>query len=140
MHSSQARRKTIKQIIFWTIILGAFIALFVPVLTNAQPANVCEVFGNCAANIDQYSGGGTDSLAQLILTIAYTVVYILGAVSVLFMIIGGYSMISSGGDSAKYKKGLDTVKNAIIGIILSIASFAIVSVIGSVFSTINIGG
>ncbi len=139
MHSFQARRKTIKQIIFWTIILGAFVALFVPILASAQPADVCEVFGNCATGIDQYSGGGTNSLAQLILTIAYTLVYIFGAISVLFMVFGGYTMISSGGDSAKYKKGLETVKNAIIGIVLSIASFAIVSVIGSVFSTVDIG-
>lgn len=138
MHSSQSRKKTIKQIIFWTVILGACIALFVPVLASAQPANVCEVFGNCAANIQQYSGGGTSTLASLILTISYSIVYILGALSVLFMIIGGYSMISSGGDSTKYKKGLDTVKSAIIGIVLAITSFAIVSVLGSIFSTVNI--
>ena len=136
----QAREKTIRQIIFWTVIVTGIMALFIPILIKAQPANVCEVFGNCTAGIDQYSSGGTNNAAKLILSIAYAAVYIIGAIATLFIIIGGYSMISSSGDPTKYKKGLETVKNAIVGVILAIVSFALVSVIGNIFSTTDVIG
>ena len=138
MHSFQARKKTIRQIIFWMVIVGALIALFVPVLTHAQPANVCEVFGNCTAGIDQYSGGGSENISKFFLNIAYAAVFISGALAVLFMVIGGYKMISSNGDAKKYGEGLNTVKNAAIGVALAILSFTIVTVVGNIVSTSDI--
>lgn len=138
MGTLASRRKLIKQIILWTVITVGFLALFIPVFTKAQPADVCEVFGNCAGGIQRFSQGGTNSFVDLLLTIAYIFVYILGAVAVLFMVIGGYNMVSSNGDPKKYGSGLDTLKYAVLGLIIAIASFAIVTVIGGVFSTIDI--
>jgi hypothetical protein len=138
MGTLASRRKLIKQIIFWTIITVGFLALFIPVFTKAQPADVCEVFGNCAGGIERFSQGGTNSFVDLLLSIAYIFVYILGAVAVLFMVIGGYNMVSSNGDPKKYGAGLDTLKYAVLGLIIAIASFAIVTVVGGIFSTIDI--
>lgn len=52
---------------------------------------------------------------------------ILGVVSVLMIIIGGFRYVLSGGDQAGIKSAKDTIMYAIIGLIVALLSFAIVS-------------
>lgn len=71
-------------------------------------------------------------LEDLIGKIVNTVLIIVGIVAVLYLIYGGVTYITAGGDAEKATKGRTTITNAIIGIIIIAASLAIYNyVIGS---------
>lgn len=65
-------------------------------------------------------------------TIANTMIYIIGAIAVLFLILGGLRYVTSNGDPKNVTAAKDTILYAIIGIVVAILSFAAVNfVIGA---------
>lgn len=80
---------------------------------NDQPANL---FGN----------------AGIFSTITNTLLFILGAISVIMIIVGGLRYVISGGDSAAVSAAKNTILYAIVGVIVAILAYAIINfVIGS---------
>jgi len=61
--------------------------------------------------------------------LAYAIL-LAGLLSVVFIIIGGFSFILSGGAEDKIKQAVGTIRYAIIGLIITILSVIIVSAIG----------
>ena len=51
---------------------------------------------------------------------------IAGAVAVLYLIVGGFLYITAGGDEGKIDKAKNTIKNAIIGIVVILLALVIV--------------
>ncbi len=62
------------------------------------------------------------------LTAVYTIV---GALSVVFILVGAVQYVISGGDPASTKRAKETVMYAIIGLLVSLLAFGIVNVITS---------
>lgn len=60
-------------------------------------------------------------------TVADTLIFIVGAVSVIMLIIGGLRYVLSGGESAAVKSAKDTILYAIIGIVVAALAFALVN-------------
>lgn len=56
-----------------------------------------------------------------------TALIILGVVAVLMIIIGGFRYVLSGGDPAGTKSAKDTILYALIGLVVALLSFALVS-------------
>jgi len=56
-----------------------------------------------------------------------------GILSVLYIFIGGLKFIFSGGMEDRVKIAINTIRYAIIGLIVTILSFTIISVVGRVF-------
>ena len=52
-----------------------------------------------------------------------------GAIAVVFIIIGGYQYIASGGNEETAEKGKKTLVNAIIGIVVIVLAYAIINVL-----------
>ena len=77
--------------------------------------------GTCNANAK------TDDLKTVIGTIINTILFILGAVAVLMVIIGGIQYTTSAGDPALAKKGRETVIYAIIGLVIAFLAYAIIN-------------
>ncbi|MDB5182069.1 MAG: rane protein of unknown function [Candidatus Saccharibacteria bacterium] len=69
----------------------------------------------------------TDADATKIQSILAVVFTVIGAMSVLFIVIGGMRYISSQGDPGEIAKAKNTLIYAIIGLLVSIASVAIVT-------------
>lgn len=70
-----------------------------------------------------------DTKVKSILTIVFTLI---GAISVLFVVIGGMRYISSQGDPQNIAKAKGTIIYAIVGLLVSITAVAIVTfVVGS---------
>jgi Type IV secretion system pilin len=90
--------------------------------------NPCPIIGN--AQID----GSREGLSGIILTIAQFAVYILGAIAVLFLVYGGFLYVTDDGSGSKAKQGGTIFRNAVVGLILAIAAFAIVNVVGTLVS------
>ena len=60
-------------------------------------------------------------------TVADTLIFLVGAVAVIFLIIGGLRYVISNGDSKAVEAAKNTILYAIIGIVVAIISFALVS-------------
>lgn len=50
-------------------------------------------------------------------------------VTIFFFVVGGYYILTSGGNSAQYKKGLDYLRNALIGLIIILVSFTAIQLV-----------
>lgn len=54
-----------------------------------------------------------------------------GLIAVLFVIIGGFQYVMSGADEEMAEKGKKTLKNAIIGVVIIVLSWVIVTVVSN---------
>jgi Type IV secretion system pilin len=95
---------------------------------NLCPAGGCPLIGNSAGLGKTLAD--RNAVSNLILKFASFLIYIASAVSVLFIVWGGYQFISDGGDEKRSATGKKILVNAIIGLAVCILSLTIVSFIG----------
>lgn len=97
----------------------------------AHAATTCNISGGieagaaCAAPT-----GARDNLfgiGGIFSQIANTLIFLVGAIAVIMLIIGGLRYVTSNGEAASIKGAKDTITYAIIGIIVAILSYAAVS-------------
>ncbi len=134
------RKKSIRKLIFWSVIIAAFLAMVLaPTVTWAQ-IDLCQegIGAGCAGFTDDYQEAGSGGIFNFILDIVYFLIYLSVAVSVLFGVIGGVKMITSAGVEDKYKDGLNTFKNAVIGMVVSILSLTVVTVVSQLLINFNV--
>lgn len=67
-------------------------------------------------------------------TITNVLLYLIGAISVIMLIIGGLRYVISGGDSTAVQNAKNTILYAIVGIIVAILAYAIVGFVISSFT------
>ena len=60
-------------------------------------------------------------------TITNTILYVLGAVSVIMLIYGGIRYTISGGDSAQVTAAKNTIMYAIVGVVVALLAYAIIN-------------
>jgi hypothetical protein len=88
------------------------------------------VDGNCEVKI----ATGNDSVQKFVLTVGLNIVemilQLVGYIAVGFIIYGGYKYMISAGSSDGMTKARKTITNAVVGLLISIFSVAIVNVIG----------
>ncbi|MDB5163226.1 MAG: hypothetical protein JWO54_157 [Candidatus Saccharibacteria bacterium] len=68
-----------------------------------------------------------DSSDSLVNNIVNTLLFVVGALSVLMIIIGGLLYVTSQGDSGSVTKAKNTVLYAVIGLIVALLAYAIVN-------------
>jgi cytochrome bd-type quinol oxidase subunit 2 len=96
---------------------------------NAQTDAACVGLAATGGSCDQGAG-----LTGGFATIANTLIFIVGAISVLMVIIGGLRYVLSNGDSAGIKSAKDTIMYALIGVVVSLLAYALVSFVIGRFS------
>ena len=74
-----------------------------------------------------------DNAGSLIKTVIDTLLFITGILSGLMIIIGGILYTISGGDQANVTKAKNTITYAVVGLIVSLAAFAIVNWVFTAF-------
>lgn len=98
--------------------------------------------GSSGFNINDYTSSGANptvsALESLSLPdiIQMAVVYaflIAAALSAIFIFVGGISFILSGGNDEKIKQAVNTIRYAIVGLIVTILSFTLVTIVGRMF-------
>jgi hypothetical protein len=72
------------------------------------------------------------SVNSIIGTVTNTLIFFVGAISVIVLIIGGLRYVISGGNSASVQGAKNTILYAIVGLVVSIAAYAIVQFVFSV--------
>jgi type III secretory pathway component EscT len=112
------------------LILGVAIGigLFIPVSANAV-SNV--ISDQCAGVTDSTvcnkANSTTATPSNFIGTIVNTLLFIVGALSVVMIILGGIFYATSNGDSSRVTLAKNTITYAIIGLVVSFLAFAVVN-------------
>ena len=93
------------------------VGVFTPVALHASPADeACA--GISAAGGECDTSAGTDGFKDIIATVINVLSILVGAVSVIFIIIGGFRYIISGGDSSGVSGAKNTILYAIVGLVI----------------------
>lgn len=104
----------------------------VPAVAYAQPDGVCDPNNlsidegaDCAKGEDQQ--GNLFAPGGLFTTITNVLLFLVGAVAVIMLIIGGIRYVVSGGDQSAVTSAKNTILYAIVGIIVALLAYGIVN-------------
>jgi hypothetical protein len=87
---------------------------------------------NCAQGANQQSDlFGSNGVFK---TITNVLLFVIGAISVIMLIIGGIRYVVSGGDSSAVTSAKNTILYAIVGIVVAILAYALVNFVISSFA------
>ncbi|HRH32921.1 MAG TPA: hypothetical protein PK720_02140 [bacterium] len=132
-------RKKLKLLIIAVMIMGIF---FSPVLLLAQDENPKQDssdpfgFGNKLEKVaEPYNVQPEKTLEQRVGEIISIVLSLLGVVFMILMIYAGFNWMTAGGDEEQISKSRNTIKAAIIGLLIVVAAYAL-----SVFIIENLWG
>tara|TARA_Y100001970_G_C13844756_1_gene656263 strand:+ start:80 stop:505 length:426 start_codon:yes stop_codon:yes gene_type:complete len=125
-----------------TLIVGSFIAL-VTVVSPIAPttyAQSCDegISGGAQSGINCAQGEGTPNElfggeGSIFTTVVNILLFIIGAISVIMLIIGGIRYTISAGDSGNVTAAKNTILYAIIGLVVAFLAYAVVNwVLGAV--------
>jgi len=127
----------------FTIIISLLIAFsFSFALVNAAPATPPakdkssslkkSIQGNLGS-FGKTSYGVTEPtpLPVMVANIIYAVLGLFGIILVIYMLFGGYTWMMAAGDQQKVTKAKDTIRNAIIGLIIISMAYAIATFVTS---------
>jgi len=84
-------------------------------------------FGGALETVNNYS---LLELVQLFIVYAFIIA---GALSAVFIFIGGITFILSGGNDEKIKSAVNTIRYSIVGLIVTILSFTFIMIVGRIF-------
>ncbi|MBW4061191.1 hypothetical protein HJC99_01295 [Candidatus Saccharibacteria bacterium] len=101
--------------------------------TTCDPNNLTIQGGASCAN-PQTSNKGLFENGGIFQTLANTLIFLVGAIAVLFLIIGGLRYVISNGDPKSVTAAKDTILYAIVGIVVAILSYAAVAFVISTFT------
>jgi hypothetical protein len=120
--------KRIKLIVvaaFAFMIVG--IGLYTPNYVHASAASQIQ------SGVTSVNDGSSTDLGGSIKTVVNVLLYILGAIAVVMIVIGGIRYTTSNGDSSNTKAAKDTILYAVVGLIIAIMAYAIVNFVVGAF-------
>ncbi|HET8884024.1 MAG TPA: pilin [Candidatus Saccharimonadales bacterium] len=117
-------------------VLALGVSLVAPVL---QPTNTQAVFNQGiqdGADASQGQDQPSDLFGQggIFQTITNVLLFIIGAIAVIMLIIGGIRYVVSGGDSSAVTGAKNTILYAIVGIVVAILAYALVNFVTTSFT------
>jgi hypothetical protein len=114
--------------------LGASFAVpaLLPVDANAAFSEGAKDGADSAQGVDQSADLFGDK--GIFKTITNVLLFIIGAISVIMLIIGGIRYVVSGGDSSAVTGAKNTILYAIVGIVVALLAYALVNFVLTSFS------
>lgn len=97
------------------------VLLVTPAVSYASPATQIQ------QGVNSVNDGTKTDLASSFKTIINVILFILGAISVIMIVIGGVRYTVSGGDSSSTKGAKDTILYAVVGLVVAMLAYAIVN-------------
>ena len=119
--------------------------LFFATLLNFTVAPLTLAASNLSISDGANSARGTDQVVTLFgstgifTTLSNVMLFVVGAISVIMVIIGGLRYVISGGNNTNVTAAKNTILYAVVGLVISIMAFAIVNFVISSFSPDGIG-
>ena len=117
------------------ILLVSFLVVIVgqaqPVFAWSPFAPVCDTTTASSAVCSQQGDTAILGSNGIIAKITNLLAFVAGAAAVIFILIGSFKMVASGGDSAGVAKARNTIFNAAIGLVIIIAGTFIIDFVVS---------
>jgi high-affinity nickel permease len=111
--------------IFFSLVL--FFGLTLPTLGVVRAAGIQDGLTQIKDQFPNQSEiGQSEDVGQVIVAVIKMLFLLLFAVSVLFILIGGFQYVTSAGKEEQAKKGRQTLTYAVIGLAISILAYVIV--------------
>ena len=125
--------KRIKEIIISTVVVLGLAMVPAPAVFAQAVCDGPAV--ECIGKGQQEAGGSENQtdLTEQIRTVTNVLLFILGAIAVIMIIIGGIRYATSNGDSSSIKSAKDTILYAVIGLVVAILAYAIVNFVVDAF-------
>lgn len=98
---------------------------------GAQSAQGKDQQGDAASLFGEGGQGG------IFRTITNVMLFLIGAISVIMLIVGGIRYVVSGGDSTAVQNAKNTILYAIVGVVVAILAYAVVNFVIQSFSSGN---
>ena len=114
-----------KKIFLITILSLAVFFSVLPV--RAQEACKSDPSGRIVCKLENPLQGDSTSAAAIIGTVIKSALGIVGAITLLMLVWGGFQWLTSAGNPEKVKSGAQTMLWAIIGVVLVFASYLLLS-------------
>jgi len=125
----------VKKLVQPTATLALVVAINVLTTGGAQAAGFnmgISEGASAARGVDQVSDlFGAEGTFR---TITNVLLFLIGAISVIMLIIGGLRYVVSGGDSTQVTNAKNTILYAVVGIVVAILAYAVVSFVITSFS------
>jgi hypothetical protein len=120
---------------FLTLLPALAIAGSLAFTPGALAATSCGTPQECAKQgVESAQTGSKDTDAkQVIQSIVNLLLFITGAVAVIMIVIGGIKYVTSAGEASQAKSAKDTILYAVIGLIVAIVAYAVVTFIINAF-------
>ncbi len=112
-------------------------------LDSAKPVDLCSGFieGACLEGTDKYaSGDGKTTITNLTTNVVGLMIFIAAAIAVFFIVLGGYKVMTSNGDEKTAQEGRGMVFNSIIGLVIVMLSYTIITITTGIVANLDIGG
>lgn len=101
-----------------------------PITTPSMGVSDLGFGGPIGSTVETISTFTVMDLVQIFVIYAFIVA---AALSAIFIFVGGISFILSGGNDEKIKQAVNTIRYAIVGLIVTILSFTFVTIVGRIF-------
>lgn len=94
---------------------------------------------NVFAQVQPNGGGATieppidaESIGAIVVRVINFLLTLIGGISVLFIIIGGFKMVASQGNPEAVKSGKQTATWAVVGLVIALMAFSIIAIVQNV--------
>jgi hypothetical protein len=125
------RQKWFKLFVLTSFVLSFSMALYVPSASAGDLWN--KVYKGGLQGVDKEFGENDDSdvkdIRQIVVDIIRALLSFLGLYFVILIILAGYKYMTSEGDSGKVEEAVHSLRNAVIGLVIILASLGILSFI-----------
>ena len=111
---------------------GSSIPLSAQAATVGGLEELCGIDANKSSDIcKDYIKSTDNQVGLLIARVLKTMLFIIGALSVVMIVYAGFNFVTSAGDSGKVIKAKGVILYAVIGLVVSLLAYAIVSFVTS---------
>ncbi len=124
-------KATLKKILAGTLLVAV---LGLTVVSLAQPTFAADATSQVQQGIQATgSGASAPSLSDIFKNVVNILLYVIGALSVIMLIVGGIRYATSAGNSANVTAAKNTIMYALIGLVIAVLAYAIVNfVLGAI--------
>lgn len=121
------------------IIISLVLSLGLVSVVAPAPAFAAICTGSGAACIDEGAGKAvtgsdqSDEIGEIIKIVTNALLFIIGAVSVIYIVIGGMKYATANGSKENIESAKNTIFYAVIGLVAAICAYAIVTFVIDIF-------
>ena len=116
------------------LIIPAFIVASFAVVAVGPEVSALDPAGQITQGVQGAGGTGKEKLDVNLRSIINVLLYVLGAVAVIMIVIGGLRYVLSGGDSSAVTAAKNTILYSVVGLIVAILAYAIVNFVVTSFT------